>query len=188
MMSETIRSSRPRDCCRMKAVRKGPRGNAAIVVVVIVVVLVALPAIAVILLRERPPGNEVGAIGSLRSIIDAQQEFAKTCGNGFYAATLPTLATPTMDGQAPLLAPDLSGDRVVKRGYAISFTAGEDVRTAVSCNRTRIVSTYFVSAAPVAVGSTGIRFFATNQHGTIFQATSPIAVTFDVPRDATPLK
>ena len=64
----------------------------------------------------------------------------------------------------------------MKSGYTIAMTPGAAVPgIPPSCNGVAaggVVRSYFASAAPVAIGSTGNRAFATNQTGTIWQDTS----------------
>ena len=65
-------------------------------------------------------GNDASAIASLRSIATAQWQFATTCANGKYSATLTGLgqAVPTT-GQA-FLSPDLTAaETFEKSGYHV---------------------------------------------------------------------
>ena len=74
---------------------------------------------------------------------------------------------------------DLAADPSVKSSYTIAVTGGAAAAGAPpSCNGVAAgatVSTYFVGAAPTAGG--GVRFFGTNQGGTIYQSTAAVAVT-----------
>ena len=52
-----------------------------------------------------------------------------------------------------------------------------------------VANTYFASAAPLTVGSSGSRFFGTNQGGTIYQNTAAVPVTqFGQPAGANPIQ
>lgn len=173
------------------------QGSLATVIVVLVALLASIAAVGIIaaiavpgLLRARMSGNEASAIGSLRAINSAQAAFASSCGNGFYAPTLASLAMPTAGGQVGFISSDLALDPSVKSGYTINLSAGDGVPDApVACNGVPVVASYFASAAPVTVGSTGTRFFATNQEGTVFHSTSDIAVTHvGTPAGATPIQ
>ena len=159
----------------------------ATVVVVILVLVVSIAAVGIIaaiavpgLLRARMAGNEASAIGSLRAINSAQSTFAASCGSGFYAPTLTRLGTaPTVGGGEGFISTDLKTDPSVKSGYTIAITASAAAAGApASCNGAAagtLAPTYFVSATPMA--GAGVRYFGTNQDGTIFQSTAPIDIT-----------
>ena len=53
------------------------------------------------LLRARMAGIEGSSIGSLRAINSAQSSYAASCGSGFYAPSLVSLATPPDGGEQP---------------------------------------------------------------------------------------
>jgi hypothetical protein len=141
------------------------------------------------LLRAPTGGSEFAAIGSLRAIHSAQTTFAATCGEGWFAASLESLATAP-DRGVPFVSSELTTDPTIRRGYSIAVVgAASDSDAPVACNGTRAVSAYFVSATPLETRSSGGRFFATNQTGTIFQSESPISVTYATDAgDATPLQ
>ena len=172
------------------------QGSLATVAVVAVVLLVAIGTVGIFaaiaipaLLRARIAFNEAEAIASLRTINSAQVDFASTCGYGHYAPSLAALAIPP-PGYQGFVDSDLSLDPSVKNGYTVALTAGDPVPgVAAACNGASVVKSYFVSAAPVTVGSTGTRFFATNQEAEISQSTSDIAVTHEgPPAGATPIR
>ena len=172
-------------------------GSVATVVIVVIVLVVAVGALGIVaaiaipgLLRARISGNEAVAIGSLRTINAAQVTFSSTCGKGYYAPSLAALAIPPAGEQTGFVDSDLSLDPSVKSGYTIALTAGAPAPGApVACNGVPVVASYFASAAPETVGTTGIRYFATNQEAEIFQSTSDIAVTHEgAPPDARPLR
>ena len=173
------------------------QGSLVTVIVVLLVAFVSIAAVGIIaaiavpgLLRARMSGNEASAIGSLRAINSAQAAFASSCGNGSYAPTLGSLATPPAGRQGGFVSNDLALDPSVKSGYTLALTAGDAVADApLACNGATVVATYFVSAAPVTPGSTGTRFFATNQGGTLFQSTSDITFTqVGAPNGAIPIQ
>ena len=117
-------------------------------------------------------GNEASAIGSLRAINGAQATYAASCGSGFYAPTLASLATPpTVGGGDGFIGTDLGADPSIKSSYTITMTGGTAATGApASCNGVAaggVVSTYFVGANPNPGG--GTRFFGTNQGATIYQ-------------------
>jgi len=141
----------------------------------IVVAIISILAGAAMpgLLRARQSGNEASAIGSIRAIHSAQTSFAASCGGGGYAATLNALATPPPMG-SPFISPDLATANVLpgKSGYLVDTTGfGTPLLLAVStCNSAaNSMTQYFVTATPIAVGSTGQRSFGADDKGTIYQ-------------------
>ena len=79
----------------------------------------------------------------------------------------------------------------MKSSYSVELTPGAAAEGApASCNGIPaggVVTTYFIGASPASGG--GVRFFGTNQGGTIYQSTAAVVVTQNgAPAGATPIQ
>jgi len=143
-------------------------GFTLIELLIVVAIIGIIAAIAVPgLLRARMSGNEASAIGSMRAINTAEQNYSQKC-NG-YATSLQELRVA-----GNFLSPDLTqgavGTAAVKSGFTVQLTVGAvtaPIAAPAGCLLTDVG--YMASAAPLSAGSTGTRAFATDEQGTIWQ-------------------
>jgi hypothetical protein len=82
---------------------------------------------------------------------------------------------------------------IVKSGYTVTYTPGAAIAGApASCNAGAPVASYFLAAAPVSPGTSGVRYFGTSEAQTIFQDSVAItaisAAGVPTPASAVPIK
>ena len=151
-----------------------------LLVVAIIATLAAMSVSQV--LRARMSANEAAAIGSMRAINSAQQNYSQKCLG--FAGDLVELKNA-----GNFLSADLTAaNPIAKSSYMISLApsaAAAAIPTPpAGCTGTQ--TNYYASAAPLTLGISGNRSFATDGQGTIFYnttATPPTEATF--PTDTT---
>ena len=82
----------------------------------------------------------------------------------------------------PFIGPDLATDGVTKSGYVVNLDPGT-VATVITvaastCNAAAAaaIASFHAHAEPSAVNSTGVRSFASDQRGTIYQSATGAAI------------
>lgn len=152
---------------------------------------IAVPA----LFRARGAAAEVSAIGSLRAIHGAQMSYATSCGFGYYAPTVASLATPPSAKQPAFIGPEFSKNTTTRQSYTIRFTSGTvEAKARATCNGVaagKALSTFYVGADLVqTTGGMTARYFGVNQNGLLYESTKRIAAFYTgaPPSPAKPLR
>jgi type II secretory pathway pseudopilin PulG len=128
------------------------------------------------LLRGRAAAQETSAIATMRSTHTAQLGYMLTCGSGFYAASFPSLGS--VGGVVGFLPQELTYSVAPsKSGYTMTLAPGATGAAGMAdCNGATDTSlTYYATAIPQTPGRSGVRGFATNQAGAIWEDVSGAA-------------
>ena len=140
--------------------RRKERGFSLIELLIVVAIILIIAAIAIPnLLRSRMAANEASAVGSIRTINSAAIVFQTSFPSVGMPSTLAALG-----GANPCTASSSAGcliDQILATGTKSGYTfvwAGDGRAPSI---------TYFLTATPVNVGTTGQRMFCSDQSGVI---------------------
>lgn len=167
---------RPQDDVRSRS----DKGFALIDLLFVCGIIGVLSAIAVPrLMSARTSATAASAISTMRTLSTAQLAFALSCGNGYYAPDLPSLAKPPIGSSYGFVASDMgTGPTVDKSGYTIQMTGTSMVGAPDSCNQigpNNGAQAFKAGADPS--DSTNPRYFGTNALGAIYEDTSSLFAT-----------
>lgn len=135
------------------------KGFSLIELLIVVVIILVIAAIAIPnLMRSRLAANESSAVATLHTMNTSEIVYSTTFGQGFSAdlASLGgscTVTTAPTSAAACLLDPVLANDPATKSGYTFAYTP----------NGSPLIGSYTLTATPIAVGTTGQRYFFTDQ-------------------------
>jgi type IV pilus assembly protein PilA len=150
--------------------RKNQKGFSLIELLIVVAIILIIAAIAIPnLLRSKMAANESSAVGSARTLNTAEVTYATAYPGTGYSADMPSLggvpatcattATPAAACLIDNVLANATAAGVAKSGYFFTYAlngAAGGINTA-----------YTINVAPANAGTTGQRFFFTDQSGVI---------------------
>jgi type IV pilus assembly protein PilA len=163
-------------------VKKNQKGFSLIELLIVVAIILIIAAIAIPnLLRSRMAANEASSVGSLRTINTAEVTFATNYPNVGYSAALtdlggvPATCATTATQTASCLIDNVlaNAGTTPKSGYSFTYTAGTPVGG--------INTSYTLTSQPANPGTTGQRYFFTDQSGVIRYGLSSAATVASSP-------
>ncbi len=136
----------------------------AMIPFILIVAAIAIPN----LLRAKTAANEAGAVGSLRTIISANETYSSEFGNGFATSLAQLDGSGSGAGNcehAMLVDPVLAGGQ--RHGYIFTYSARPSSDPSAKGCADPGASGFTVNADPVTRGTTGMRSFYTDETGVI---------------------
>jgi type IV pilus assembly protein PilA len=135
------------------------KGFSLIELLIVVAIILIIAAIAIPnLLRSKMAANEASAVGSMRTLNTASVTYSTTYGGYPPGLTNLAPAATATSTSADLVDSVLSAG--TKSGYSFTWSAGSTDSNGNYLN-------YSIVAQPTSPGTTGQRYFYTNQSGVI---------------------
>ena len=156
--------------------RNKENGFSLIELLIVVAIILIIAAIAIPnLLRSKMAANEASAVGSLRTLNTACVTFSTNYGG--FPGSLTALGGEGTSSAPTSTAAELI-DNVLqtgtKSGYVFSFSAG-------AVDGAGNIDQYAITATPSKAGTTGLRYFYTDQTGVIRTSASAAATSSSTP-------
>jgi type IV pilus assembly protein PilA len=156
--------------------RNNQKGFSLIELLIVVAIILIIAAIAIPnLLRSKMAANEASAVGSLRSLNTSSVSFSNSYGS--YPPSLAVLGPIASGGTASSGLADLVDSVLasgVKSGYSFTWSAG-------STDANGNYLGYSITAQPTSPGTTGQRYFYTDQTGVIRANANAVADSSSTP-------
>ena len=148
--------------------RNKQKGFSLIELLIVVAIILIIAAIAIPnLLRSKMAANEASAVGTLRTINTASVAYSTTYGN--YPPALASLGPSSAPTSTTADLIDSAVASGTKSGYGFTFASSTNYQQ------------YSVVASPTTPGTTGQRYFFTDQSGVIRYNLSAVATSNDNP-------
>jgi prepilin-type N-terminal cleavage/methylation domain-containing protein len=156
--------------------RNRQKGFSLIELLIVVEIILIIASISVPnLLRSKMSANEVSAVASLRTLNEACVTHYASCPG--YPSSLSVLGGEGTSASPTSTSAELIDNVLqtgLKTGYPFSFTPG-------SADSGGYIDTYSITASPIVLGTTGLRYFYTDQTDVIGVRSTTVATSASTP-------